>query len=119
MDFRLSAEQGWRLPVAASILHTDLQKNHQLAIWGLDPGTTYYLQIASRNENGQVTISEEIPLKTAGSLTGSVKLFARTAFRSLPCSLKASLPQLILVAGIGVIVTAVAFTQWRRLKTRT
>lgn len=115
MDFRLSAALGWRLPVAANSLHTGLRQNHQLAIWGLDPDTTYYVQIASRNENGHVTISEELPLQTAGSLMGSVKLLARTAVRSLPCGLRAN--GVFLAVGIGVVLvlgTAVVVVRRRR-----
>jgi hypothetical protein len=116
LDYRLSAAQGWRLPVAASLLHEELRQDHQLTVWGLDPGTTYYVQIASRNDSGEVTISEEMPLQTAASLTGRLKIFARTAVRSLPCSVRANVVPVAVAIGVVLVgVTAVVVVRRRKV----
>jgi hypothetical protein len=106
IDYRLSGESGWLLPVAASTFQGNLQQQHEITLTNLDPNTQYYYQVASADEWNRASISTEASFQTAsGSLVGQAKTFFRMQYRLLPCWARAN--QLLIAIGVGITMIGI------------
>lgn len=117
IDFTLSSDNGWRLPIAASALERSFLTEQKLMFRNLDPNTTYYLQIAATDSNGNTTISDEVAFQTSrGSISGLLAAFKDRVGRSIPCQVEENLlPMGFLAAFLFLaVVGALAWFFWPR-----
>jgi hypothetical protein len=113
-DYRLAENGGLRMPVAGSHARATFDENHSMTVKGLDADTDYYLQLASRDVDGQVVLADESLIRTlSGSALDWVRPQVRTIYRNLPCWIQRNLA---LVAGVvaGLALAVLARLAWRR-----
>jgi hypothetical protein len=102
------------MPVAGSHARATFDENHSMTVKGLDADTDYYLQLASRDVDGQVVLADESLIRTmSGSALDWVRPQVRTIYRNLPCWIQRNLA---LVAGVvaGLALAVLARLAWRR-----
>ena len=124
-DYRLSAEQGWSLPLAAAGVSEPYDTQHKVVAQWLDVSRAYYMVIVSIDAAQQVVILPEVRIETAkGSILNSVIVMLRSWVRSLPCWLRdrgflASLASGAVLAGVvGAITWRARRLSKRRAKDR-
>ena len=89
LDYRLSAEQGWSMPLAGVGVSEPYNTQHKIELPWLDLNRTYYATLAAVDAKQRVAILSEQRIETAkGSIFNSVLLTMRTWYRSLPCWLQ-------------------------------
>ncbi len=112
-DYRLSAEQGWSLPLAGMGVSEPYSTQHEVLVPWLDMGRTYYATLASADPKQRVAILSEQRIETAkGSIFNSALITLRTRYRSLPCWLRDNGLVSAIVSGAALAAVAGAIT-WR------
>jgi hypothetical protein len=117
IDWRMPGQGSGRLPVAAAGVEEDYTQPHALTLEGLRADTVYYFQLASTDEYGQTTVTEEGSFKTApGSLLARAKNTFRPLYRQMRCGYEAY--RLPVWVGGAVLSVSVGYGGWRLARAR-
>jgi hypothetical protein len=120
-DYRLSAEQGWSLPMAGVGVSEPYSTHHRLVVPWLDRNRAYFATLAAVDPRQRVALLSELRIETAkGSILNSAVFMLRTWYRSLPCWLRDNglLSALVSGAALAAIVGAITWRakRWRALR---
>jgi hypothetical protein len=118
-DYRLSAEQGWGLPMAGVGVSEPYSTQHRLVVPWLDMNRVYFATLAAVDSRQRVALLSELRVETVkGSILNSAVFMLRTWYRSLPCWLRDNglLSAAVSGAALAAIVGAIT---WRAKRWRT
>lgn len=117
VDWSLPGEGIGARPIAAEAAHETPRFDHRVHISGLEPGRTYYYQVASRTPSGGVTIADELSFRTqsGGPFIEQFKALFRPQYRQVRCAYSANPAIYTSLAGIaGITILAIASVLLRR-----
>jgi hypothetical protein len=116
VDYRWSAETGWRKPVAGAGLSLTPALTHEVTVGNLEPGITYYFHVASMDQFGRAVVSPQASFQTAGgSLINQARQMLGQIYRSMSCSMRDNLPLIVGAIGLAIVAGAVlGILFWRR-----
>ena len=118
VDWKMAGESVSARPIATEGALEDLTQNHSLTVTNLQPSTTYYYHIASMDEDGQVSVTDERSFTTVsgGSVVTFLKNLFRPAYHQVKCFYIPNRTPIFIIG--GVFLLGLAYASWRLLHSR-